>query len=246
MKKFMKAIAFVTVMCLAFSTVAFAAGTPEIVTDKVLNITVTGANEDLVSLVVVDAEETDLSNPLYINQTAASGDTATFRAVLTNKDAKAVDIYVGYATHANAGYATPEKVVNDFAITKEITEVTISNVKCTWDNYQDKGMEQTATGAILSFEFEAPEGVVATQMVWKITYEGKDGNVDKYTDIFEIADTYGLGSVIESGSGVKLGLAFLNGSEKSKLPSVKIVDISAIFLFEGESFESQKVPAAKN
>ena len=235
MKKFMKAIAFVTVMCMALSTVAFAAGSATLSeTEKVLNISVTGAGDDQVALVVTASDATDLSNPLYIDQKGAVDGTASFTAVLTNYDVDAVDVYVGYATYA-AENAAPEKIGEDVAITNPITEVTISKVAANFVEAQ-QGAQQVGEGAALTVSVEAPEGVYATNMIWAIRY--MDGDVErvKYTESFDISDL-GLGTVLTGD--VKLGLAFLNGfnREGEEIASVEITDVDAIFMFTGEHGE---------
>jgi len=234
MKKFMKAIAFVTVMCLALSTVAFAAGSAELSeTEKVLNITVTGAGNDQVALVVTASDAADFSAPLYIDQKGAVDGTASFTAVLTNADVDAVDVYVGYATYADAN-AKPEKIGEDVAITNPITEVTISKVDTEFVTAD--GAQQVGAGAALELNVEAPEGVYATSMVWAIRY--MDGGVErvKYTEAFDISE-YGLGTAL-TGS-VKLGIAFLNGFNRAgeEIASVEITDVDAIFMFTGEHGE---------
>ncbi len=230
MKKFMKAIAFVTVMCLAFSTVAFAAGNAVLDEDaeKVLNITVTGAGEDQVSLVVVasDAEDYDFSDPLYVDQTASVNDEASFTAVLTNADVDAVDIYVGYSTYA-ATNARPEKIGNDISL-KPITEVSIVKFNSGFGtNHVNAEGTKTATGVWAELEVKAPKGVSASQVVWAIRYtDGTSDEKVKYSDAYDVSG-YGIGSAMEGP--VKFALTFLNGS------SVTITKVDAIFLFtDGE------------
>lgn len=243
MKKFMKAIAFVTVMCMALSTVAFAHSVPQTANaDKTFKVTVTDAGTDQVALMVVEAANGnyDFSNPLYIDQQGANAGTAEFTAKIA-KDVTAVDVYVGYASNS-----TPDNkaaYLGKVDLVQPITEVTISNVNCTWELYHDdtegSTMEQSATGAIISFDFEAPEGASASQMGWEITYVDPETgeNKTKYSDAFDIS-AYSLGGVIKSGTNVTLGLAFLNGSEKNELDAVTIVNIRARFLFMGDALKN--------
>lgn len=243
MKKFMKAIAFVTVMCMALSTVAFAENSvPETAADKTFIVTVeeAGANEQ-VALMVVEAGTTveanrDFSDPLYIDQNGAdeSGDT-TFTAKIA-RDVKAVDVFVGYANNED-----PQAVyVGRVSLEQPVTEVTVSNVNVEWANYEAE--DGNATGAVLSFNFEVPVGVSSTWMGWEITYvDPEDGNktVTKKSDAFDIS-AYSLGDVIVSGSNVKFGLVFLNGSEENDGEAVQIVNIRARFLFEGDALANGK------
>ncbi len=252
MKKFMKAIAFALVMCLALSTVAFAEGDAVLgETEKVLNITVTGAGSDQVALVVVasDAADNDFSNPLYIDQKAADGSAegkAEFTAVLTNADVTAVDVYVGYATYAT-DHTTPEKIGNDVAITKPVTEITVTKVACAiiQDVEKDnlKAEDQTGAGAWAIFNAaNVPEGVELTQMIWAIRHTGEGKGV-AYHKIANAKD-YGIGSLLDGN--VKLGVAFINGSDLHGINPVEITAIDAIFLFEGTDGFSQEVLTNKD
>ena len=243
MKKLMKAIAFVTVMCLALSTVAFASEAVLGDTEKVLNITVTGAGNDQVALVVTASDAEDLSAPLYIDQKAAVDGTASFTAVLTNADVDAVDVYVGYATYAAAN-AAPEKIGNDVAITNPITEVTIAKVDT--DFVSVDGLQQKGVGAALTVNVVAPDGVYATDMVWAIRYTDAEGNARvKYTEAIEI-DGLGLGTLLTGD--VQLGLAFLNGfsSADETIEAVEITDVDAIFAFTNEEVEFTNAADADN
>lgn len=243
MKKFMKAIAFVTVMCLALSTVAFAAGSAELSeTEKVVNITVTGADDDQVALVVVASDATDLSDPLYIDQKAAVDGTAVFTAVLTNAEVEAVDVYVGYATYAAAGNDEPEKIGDDVAITNPITEVTIVKTGATITE-NVKAQEQTGNGVAIEFDVVAPDGVSATNMIWAIRYTDAEDDKVKYSQSFDVAE-YGIGTVLTEG--IQLGLAFLNGSDLNDIDPVTITGVDAIFLFtDGEEVLTNVADEAK-
>ncbi|MBE7032614.1 MAG: hypothetical protein E7406_00115 [Ruminococcaceae bacterium] len=246
MKKFMKAIAFVTVMCLAFSTVAFATGANDDNHDKIIDVTVTNAGNDQVALVIVE-EGADLSNPLYVNQTGAVGGTATFEAVLTNVDVEAVDVYVGYATYAEAGNTAPLKV-DTVELVKPITEVTIANVSTKIVEGGEaeglKALEQTGAGVAIIFDIVAPENVSATKMIWAIRYIGADAKEHvKYSQIFNVSG-YGIGTVLTEG--VELGLAFLNGSEVNEIKPVDITAVDVIFSFsDGEEVLTNEADAAK-
>ena len=97
MKKFMKAIAFATVMCLVLSTVAFAAAVVDEET-KALNITVEGAAAgEQVAIIIVEAgaEEFTAETILYVDQKASKN----FSTTITGVDA--IDVYAGYATNTS-------------------------------------------------------------------------------------------------------------------------------------------------
>lgn len=241
MKKFMKAIAFVTVMCMALSTVAFAAGSvPETALDKTFQVTVTGAGNEQVALMVVAAGAENFNTPLYIDQKPAVGGNATFTAVLTNTDVEAVDVYVGYASNQLENGKAPK--IGTVKLVQPITEVTVSNVICTWNDYKGEGMEQNATGAVLEFTVAAPEGTAATKMVWAID-SAAFTNRTKYTEVYDMTD-YGIGTIINN-SQVKLGLAFLNGSDLNDIEPVEIENIRAYFLFVN-SDNTEKTVEVKN
>lgn len=239
MKKFMKAIAFVTVMCMALSTVAFAAtvegmldGATAELSEKVLNITVTGAEKDeQVALMVVasTAADNDFSAPLYIDQKASAGDSVGFTAVLTNATVDAVDIYVGYSSWA-AGNTTARKIGEDVQITEGVTEITITKVAVE----SVTGVQAEADlGDAYAFSFTAdgPEGVYATKMVWAISYTDKAGNSDtRYSEAIDVS-SYLIGAGM-SGT-IELGVAFSNGSSSVVRPieAVTIDSVDAIFLF---------------
>lgn len=230
MKKFMKAIVFVTVMCMALSTVAFAAGSVSTTTapEKIFKVTVTDAGSDQVALYIVEAGDPLTANPLYIDQMGAVDGEAEFTAVLTNKTVEAVDVYVGYATYADLK-AEPLKV-DTVKLVQPITEVTISKVDT--DFVTANGVQQVGAGAALTVNVKAPNGISATDMIWAIRY--MDGDVErvKYTESFDISGL-GLGTVLKGD--VQLGLAFLNGfnREGEEIASVEITDVDAIFMFTG-------------
>ncbi len=245
MKKFMKAIAFVTVMCMALSTVAFAAGTVSTTTapEKIFNVNVTeaGANAQ-VALMVVAEGDTDFNKPLYINQQAAdaSGNT-TFRAVLTNATVDAVDVYVGYATNVLDENGKAPKV-GTVTLKEAITEVTVSRftTKILQGTNNLVAQEQTGAGVAVEFDVVAPDGVYATNMYWAIRYtdpaKPEEGQKVRYSDKYDVSD-YGIGVALKSG--VQLGLAFLNGSKLNDINPVTIDSVDVIFLFtDGEEYLS--------
>ena len=121
MKKFMKAIAFVTVMCLALSTVAFAAN-EDVAVDfeaKTLEITVKGAQkgEQVAIIVTNDGAGVTEENVLFVDQKAAGAETAVFNANVSEASGETVDIYAGYASVGEAVL-----VAADVSIVKEEEE----------------------------------------------------------------------------------------------------------------------------
>lgn len=237
MKKFMKAIAFVTVMCMALSTVAFAAveegATAELTGEKVLDITVTGAAEDeQVALMVVASDATDLNSPLYIDQKAANASgEATFEAVLTNAEIDAVDIYVGFATYANAN-SSSWKIGNDVAITEPVS-ITVKKAGVMFTENKTAENGEIGAGVGATFTVEAPEGYEAVSMFWALEYMDGETKKFKYTDLQDIT-AYGFGTVIENKTAVTLGITFLNGDtdEDKDFDTYDFKDVDAIFVFK--------------
>lgn len=235
MKKFMKAIAFVTVMCMALSTVAFATVSPVLrENEKVLDITVTGAGNDQVALLVVAENAEDFNTPLYIDQKGAVDGIVEFEAVLTNVTAEKVDIYVGYAS---LGADSPAKV-GSVPLTKPITKASVEMVDSGWLDKDDedlKGKQQIGGGVWADFNVVVPDGVSATNMIWAIRYNDAEGKPKvKYSDPVANFVDYNIGSIVKGS--VTLGLAFLNGFDELKsdindIAPVQITRVDAIFLF---------------
>lgn len=239
MKKFMKAIAFVTVMCMALSTVAFAAApvtngvdSAEAGTDKKITVTVDGADVDeQVALVLVSGEVTSTagitqSNIEYIDQkSAGSAGSAVFGPITTKTTPDKVSIFVGYE-------GAVKNYVGTVTLKEAITKVTISNVET--EIVRADGKQQIGAGAAIKFNIEAPADVYAEKMIWAIRY--LEGGVEKvkYTDAMDVSG-YGIGTLM-TGS-VELGLAFLNGFTVKGEEIIKeyvITDVDVIFMFSDD------------
>ncbi|MBQ8765078.1 MAG: hypothetical protein IJZ12_04070 [Clostridia bacterium] len=247
MKKFMKAIAFVTVMCMALSTVAFAAGTLGEATDKTFTVTVTGAGNDQVALMVVAAVEGDnnpaynFSNPLYIDQTAAAGDEgkAEFTAKIA-ADVDAVDVYVGYASNPDT---TKAAYLGEVALVEPVTAITVAKVDAfntgnITENETESAESDYGYGYACKFTITAPDGVSAQKMVWAITYKVDENNTRTvYSDSVNVS-AFGYGSVLTGETYA--GVAFSNGSRfgNTVINPVQIVDVDAIFLFSNDAVAS--------
>jgi len=228
MKKFMKAIAFVTVMCLALSTVAFAAGTAP---EKIFNVTVTEAGNDQVALYIVAEGGSLTDDPLYIDQKGAENGTAEFTAVLTNATVDAVDVYVGYATYA-AGNTTP-LYVGTVKLEEEVTEITVTKINAVEVERAEEGAESDyGYGFACGFNVTGvPSGCYAKQMVWAITYKvpGTETTRTVYSEAINVEE-YRIGDVVDGN--IKLGIAVANGSRlRPDVEEVTIESVDAIFLF---------------
>ncbi len=123
MKKFMKAIAFATVMCLVLSTAAFAAVEVDFDT-KAVDITVEGAQTgEQVALIITkgDAEDYTFSKDtiLFVDQNA----TGEFATTIVG-EVETIDVYAGYASNTGAKAVL---VAEDVELTKEeVLELTIT------------------------------------------------------------------------------------------------------------------------
>ena len=245
MKKFMKAIAFATVMCMLLSTVAFASGAA--LTDpatKTVTVTVTTATgTEPVSVVIVEAGNAiTQGNILYINQAPAVDGEVTFTAIVADA-VSAIDVYAGSATYANANQKA-EKVATALPVVEESNEIVVAldgtvviepNIEEA-DGYNASTMGTAATdiGAlvILPVSFENVSSV--SQMMWALGIDtNDDGNADDYKYVAGDVSSLSLGSVTDGT--VQLGLAFING-EKGADDSLNIVSASAVFLIEGADY----------
>ena len=244
MKKFMKAIAFVTVMCMALSTVAFAETESPFgeVTDKTFTVTVKGAgNNEQVALYIVEAKEgaSTTDDPLYIDQTAANGSgTAEFTAKIA-RDVKAVKVFVGYAAN------TTGKAIDLGEVQLVEAETAITVVKVDVDSVKGVKAESDLGDAYaFSFTATAPENVYATNMVWAITYTDEVNNVTDtvYSESVDVSE-YLIGAGMDGA--ITLGVAFSNGSVARELDAVRIDSVDAIFLFN-DAGKTVKTTGDKN
>ena len=234
MKKFMKAIAFVTVMCMALSTVAFAAdavGSATKVDDKSLTVTVTeaAANEQIALYIVAEsATASTADTPLFIDQKGAdaNGD-ATFTAKFDGT-VEAVHVFVGYGKFATAN----NRAADLGAVTLKEATTAITVTKAEAGKVLKNEDAEADFGSAFAFEFAitTPDGVSAQKMVWAITYatDENGGTETVYSDAVDVSG-YSFGALV--GGSVKLGVAFSNGSRVRDIPYVDIVDVDAIFLF---------------
>lgn len=236
MKKFMKAIAFVTVMCMALSTVAFAAneGILTKVDEKTLDVTVTaaGPNEQVALYIVAEsATASTADTPLFIDQKGAdNAGRADFTAKFDGT-VEAVRVFVGYAANTSGSAVDLGAVTLKEAVTK--VTVTKANVTLLKEKQAESDIGQIYT---VAFDVEAPQGstVTATNMIWAITYTDEVNNVTDtvYSEAVD-ASGYGIGAVMDGA--VTLAVAFNNGSVGRDLDSVDIDTIDAIFLFSDGS-----------
>lgn len=262
MKKFMKAIALATVLCLALSTAAFAAFAEPTVdaSAKTLAITIDGVgNSEEVSLLILKdgAELASLADGdiLFIDQKTsnASGNTVAFDVKLDANavaNVERVDIYSGNATYAGSVQpgSAAYQLLGDVSIKEAITEVVFSYEKGDIISETTEANDHTAVGLWMTATFTAvPDGYAPAQMVWAIqTTERR-----VYTDPVDIS---WMNEGVAAGSAIKFGASIPNGSVKQGIETLEVTGFDAIFQFvktgeaDKEAFTNPSVdntPAAR-
>ncbi len=224
MKKLMKAVAFVTVMCMLLSTAAFASdyGTAEgDKTEKLIDINVTnvGASEQVVLLVVktgvapAAATEADI---MYIDQKQAGSDeTASFLDIAIMNTETVVDIYVGSAETGGAQFIGTVDVTDVKVITLA-TEDLGDDAIITEHSVSANG-KMSGFGAAITVNI--PVGLTVDKMIWG--FELSDG-VRHYTE----ADAYDVSHAEGCYGNVQFAAAFNFGY----MTEATVERVSAIFL----------------
>lgn len=224
MKKFMKAIALATVLCLALSTAAFADDASKVAdyeVQVVVNTDAAKVDGKQVALVIISDATGELkstsaitdTNIKYIDQkpaTAAAG--ATFTAPIAN-DVTKVAVFVGY-DGASAQYVGHVDLGPDVQ-TIEIVSGTQTVVKAA-----------NGVGVALKVK-DLPAG--ATKMIWAMTV----GTTRRFSKPVDIAGTAG---------SIYYGARFVNGSN---LEESSITDVGAIFLVKGSNVFTHAEDAKK-
>ena len=187
MKKFMKAIAFATVMCLVLSTVAFAAVEVNEET-KALEITVEGAKAgEQVAIIITTADATEFTAEtiLYVDQKASKNFSTTITGV------EMIDVYAGYASN-NSGEAV--KVIDDFEFPEEevpqltitLANVTIVNGITEADDADGKMNAKEGTqGAVVKFTINVAnatnaDAIAGMAWVFEVKNEETQATATKY------------------------------------------------------------------
>ncbi len=124
MKKFMKAIAFATVMCLVLSTAAFAAVEVTDYATKAVEVTVEGVQkgEQVAIIITRDGSSFTEANVLFVDQKAAGASTAVFNTAIT-ADVETVDVYAGFASNSTSQVVL---VAEDVDLTAPVVEITVT------------------------------------------------------------------------------------------------------------------------
>ena len=239
MKKFMKAIAFATVMCLLLSTVAFAANEDVAVNLATKNVTVTVKNVaagEQVALIITNGTAADYefnnTTILYVDQKAAGSSTAVFNDIAIAEGIEAIDVYAGYAT--NQGNAV--KVANDVALTEDVVvtlvEATVIDDITEEPEYDEATMgtpNEGTKGSVVYLHLNVT-GVAngeLTKMFWAFHVD-KDGVKDTKYAAGNVA-ALGLGEALQGN--VEIAAAF-------ESTGYTVEAANAIFLINGEDFHT--------
>ena len=245
MKKFMKALAFATVMCMLLSVVAFAnpAATLDQTTDYKFTVTVTTGSNDAeqVSLLVVKNTATlaSLQNTdiLYVGQAASADGSAVFADVVVNSanvTNDKVDIYAGYASANGPAVCCDDfTVVNARDLTITLAEVEIVEDVKAWTNLTDAMKEELAS--------QLPEREIASLVRAKVNFANIGSNViDRVGWEFvtsagsRYAELDATGYAILDGD-VLMGVTFANGwkaefeGTNGYNPHLSISDVNLFF-----------------
>ncbi len=222
MKKLLKAVAFVTVMCMLLSTAAFAnyGGATGDKTTKLIeaNVINAGANEQVALLIVAkdvavaDATEADI---MYIDQKQADADgKATFENIAIKDTETVVDIYVGSA--ATNG---PQLIGNDIDVAdvKVITLATELGADALITAYGNSGTDGVTKGYAAALTVNIPEGLTVDKMIWGFKLANEDFR--RYSTAQEV-DPHTAGAV-------QFAAAFDLGAT---IDNLQVESVSAIFL----------------
>ena len=240
MKKFMKAIAFATVMCLVLSTVAFAAN-EDVVVDyatKTVEVTVENVQKgEQVAIIITKGDAADYSftteTILFVDQKAAGASTAVFETAITDDSVEAIDIYAGYASNSAANAV---KVANDIALEQD-TVITLVAAQVIDDvtaasNYDADAMGEVdpgTKGSVVYLKINATNVAAGdlTKMFWAFHVDKEGVKDTKY--VAGDVDGLGLGSVLTGD--VEIAAAF-------ESTGYTVEAANAIFLVKGEDFHT--------
>ncbi len=236
MKKFMKAIALLTGICMLISTTAFAAVEVKDFNAKTVSITVENVTQgEQVAIIITkgDAAEYDFSTDtmLFIDQKVAPSNAVVFDGEITDESVTSIDVYAGYPSN-NEAYAI--KVGNDIPITAE-TKLTLVTAQVIDDVMADekydaetmsKVNEEGTKGSVVWLKLNATNIAAGdlTKMFWAFHIIKSNGEKDtKYTP-GDVAGL-GLGSVLTGD--VEIAAAFESTGNT-------VTAANAIFLLKGE------------
>lgn len=238
MKKFMKAIAFATVMCMLLSTAAFAADLT--IADSKVTVTVNAgaaaANEQIAFVVSTATTAAGIAtgNIKDVQQVALDG-TGSKTIELSTGDAEEATVFYGYKGVDAAQSFTAAAVVqpSDKVVITNVDILTDAEINAYADGKEGFVLPTTDTdkaGAIIAtVDVQKEEGKTIAGMFWSIRHNGANG-------VAYVAADETIFSVLDGPT--QIGLAFSNGNE-SGLAEVEVTDLHAIVILrDAESNEN--------
>ena len=230
MKKLMKALALVTVLCMALSVSVFAevdstygSATPDTKAETVdVTVLSAGANKQ-VSLLIV-AEDADLaelgdSQIMFIDQKQADANgSALFEDIKVLDPENKVDIYVGSETLGVA------KKIGDSVMLQGVKEITLVSVDAEFYNVEGEAGVKAGVGVALTVNL--PEGLTIDKMIW--SFDVKKPTDEKALRRFSTPIKGENLSIEPDASGnVQFAATFPNGFLAD---NVEVSNVGAIFL----------------
>ena len=237
MKKFMKAIAFITVMCLALSTVAFAANKTDVdYTTKKVTITVENVKQgEQVAIILAknDVENYDFNTEtiLFIDQKVAPSTSVVFEAEVTDASVNAIDIYAGYASNTSTNAV---QVGNDIPLTQEtkltLVAATVIDDVVAQQNYDEETMSKInpgTKGSVVWLKLNATNVAAGdlTKMFW--AFHVTNHETSETDTRYSAGDVAGLGLGTVLTGDVEIAAAF-------ESTGWTVNAANAIFLLKGE------------
>ncbi len=228
MKKFMKAIAFATVMCMLLSVVAFADSSAEIATAGSVTVIVEGATASTpIAFVVTDTSVTEAANitSTNIKDVAQTETTAEGTASITlgTGGLETVNVFYGYQNVGEKALmlsAALEVEVDETVTVTIVKNITDADIQAAVDasNGELPETDNDKAGALIAtVNVVVGEGRVVKDMIWSIRHSGEKG-------VAYVPADDSLFSVLNGT--VQIGLAFSNGNSTEE--PVAITGLHAI------------------
>lgn len=231
MKKLLKAVALITVLCMALSMSAFAAENGDTTVDEdaktiTVNVLGAGANEEVALLIVktgVELANASEGQIMYIDQAVANADGAVaFNNVKILDENEKIDVYVGSADLDEAKCLGTDISVKGVGV---ITLVDDSAIVV--DAVGDGGVY---AGYGVALTVNVPEGLEISKMIWAfdVKLKGEDKATRKFSKaIGEDCDTPLPAIVADASGNVQFAATFPAGLVGDV---VSVDNVGAIFL----------------
>ena len=227
MKKFMKAIAFATVMCMLLSTVAFAADLT--IADAKVTVTVNAgaeaANEQIAFVVSTATTVAGIGSGNIKDVQQVALDANGSRTIeLGTGDATEATVYYGYKGVTEAQSLTAAAVVqpNDKVVITGVdilTDDEITNHDFVTEGATLPETETDKAGAIIAtVDVQKEEGKTIAGMFWSIRYGTNDVAYVEADDA--------LFSLLEGP--IEIGLAFSNGNNSEGDAAITEVEVTGL------------------